>query len=175
MLYLMVVIAIFNGIHASPKAKGSPALFLIIAPPSVGVVGWDLIAGDGTQLAFMSQALLGFCLGVLALLIRLGPKIVNAPPSLGSYWAYVFPMSALATATIRYAWVTETIATEIMAIVFVVLAILALLAVFLRMCLHAVQVIRGEAEWGDPLLSRERLASVKAINYAELLPEYETA
>ena len=52
---------------------------------------------------------------------------------------------------------------------------LALLAVFLRMYLHAVQVIRGEAEWGDPLLSRERLASVKAINYAELLPEYETA
>jgi tellurite resistance protein TehA-like permease len=173
--YIMVIIAVFNGTHMTPKARGSPALFLLIAPPSVGVVAWDLIEAEPGKFSLFSQALLGWCLGIFLLLFKIGPQITKRPPSLGSYWAYVFPMSALATATIRYAWIVKTRSAEVMSLIFVALAIFALFVVFCRMCIHALEVLLGTAEWDDPLLSRERLQAVRAVNFPEVLSSQETA
>jgi tellurite resistance protein TehA-like permease len=175
MLYFMVAIAIFNAIHFAPQAKGSPALFLLIAPPSIGVVATDLIIAQEGEFPIMSQLLLGWCLGLFMLLIRIGPKILKPPPALGAYWAYVFPMSALATALIRYAIIETTRTTEVLALTFVVFAVIALVVVFIRTSIHEFQVFSGNAEWGDPLLSRDSLVSVKTFSYTDVIDEQETA
>lgn len=175
MLYLMVAISIFNGIHHTPNAKGSPALFLLIAPPSVAVVATDLLDGEPDKFSFMALLLLGWCLGLFLLLVRIGPKIWQKPPALGAYWAYVFPLTGLATALIRYAWAVNTTGSFVAATIFVVIAILALFIVCVRMFFHIYQVFTGASSWGDPLLSTERLVAVQAITYSELYHDIETA
>ena len=162
MLYLIVTIAIFNGIHATPQLKGTPVLFKLLPPPSIGVVAWNLINAKPEEFPILSKLLLGWCLGLFVLLVKIGPQIVQPPVTLGYYWAYVFSMSALATATLCYAGIETNGTTVVLAIVFIALASLALFIVFVRMCLHACQVFVGKADWEDPLLTRERLASIMA-------------
>jgi tellurite resistance protein TehA-like permease len=174
-LYFMLAISIFNAIHFTPQAKGSPALFLLIAPPSLGVVALDLIIAQEGEFPIMSQLLLGWCLGIFMLLIKIGPEILKPPPALGAYWAYVFPMSALATALIRYAITETTRTTEVFALIFVVFAVIALVVVFIRTSIHAFQAFSGNAEWGDPLLNRKSLVSVKTFSYTDVIDEQETA
>ena len=186
MMYIMVAISIFNCIHANPRAKGSPALFLLVAPPAVGVGAWDSIerhmtahldtdASSTIVFAMGAQMLLGWCMGLVLLLLRVGPTILQRPPVLGAYWAYVFPLAALATATVRYASVNTSMAAMVLAVVFVILSLLAVAIVLCRMLVHASWVLLRKAQWDDPLLSEDRLASVEAIAYKELLPLIETA
>jgi tellurite resistance protein TehA-like permease len=173
MLYLMVAISVLNAIHHSPKAKGAPAHFLLIAPPATAVVATDLLDLNLAKFSFMGELLLGFCLGIFVLLVSIGPKIWQLPPVLGAYWAYVFPLSALAGAMIRYAWVVDTLAAQVAAIIFLIIAVLATCIVCARMMYHSYRVFAGYAEWDDPLLSRERLVSVKAMSYSELIHDFE--
>jgi tellurite resistance protein TehA-like permease len=173
MLYVMVAISVMNAIHHSPKAKGSPAHFLLIAPPATAVVASDLLDLNPAKFSLMASLILGFCLGIFVLLVRIGPKIWSPPPSLGAYWAYVFPLSALAGAMIRYASIVDTLAAQVAAIIFLAISVLATSMVCARMLYHAYRVYGGHAEWGDPLLSSERLVSVKAISYAELIHDFE--
>lgn len=175
MLYLMVAISVFNALHYAPKAKGSPALFLLIAPPSAAVVALDLLDGDPDSFSFTAKMLLGWCMGLFLLLVRIGPKIWQAPPSLGAYWAYVFPLSALATALIRCAVVADTTGAKILALIFMAIAILATAAVWIRMMVHAYRVFAGYTEWGDPLLSKAHLNFTSVITYSEAYPDIETA
>jgi tellurite resistance protein TehA-like permease len=161
MMYLIVTFAIFNGIHTTPQSKGTPALFLFLAPPSVGVVAWDLINAIPGEFPILSKLILGWCLGVFVMLVKMGPQIVQPPATLGHHWAYVFSMSALATATISYAGIETNGTTIALAYVFIALAILALTIVLIRMSVHAYQVFIGKADWEDPLLTSERLASIR--------------
>lgn len=160
-MYFMVTISIFNRIHESPRDRGSPALFLLMAPPAAGVVAWDLIEreNDTEEFAMGSQLLLGWCLGLVLLLFRLGPTILQRPPVLGTYWAYVFPLAALATAMVRYASAMGTRVSRVLAQVGVVLSTIAVVIVYFRMYLHAFMVLRGKAVWGDPLLSSNSKSS----------------
>ena len=152
-LYLMVIMNIFN--DNSTVQRGSPALFLLIAPPSVAVVASDMLAGDDDSFAVISQVILGWCLIVVALLVRLGPIIFKRPPVFGVYWAYVFPSSALATALLRYASKpnTSTTSSQIFAAIVLIVAFLALVVVFSRTTYHWIKCILVKNEfWGDPLL-----------------------
>ena len=174
----MVSINIMNSIHNSPGAKGSPSLFLLIAPPSVGVVAADVLLRDpvgSSDFNGMATILLGWCLGIFLLLIKLGPKIMMEPPALGAYWAYVFPVSALATACVHMATVDDTVANEVLALILVVLALFAVIVVFARFAFHWIQVLRGMAEWKDPLLHKEVMAAFNRMGYAELEAERHTA
>lgn len=176
MFYLMVVNAIFNGIHVSPKAKGSPALFLIIAPPSVGVVAYDNIVESLTEPSVMSEVLFGWSLGILLLLFKLGPKIFQHPPTFGAYWAYVFPSSALATASLHLAWLTNSRSFHAMSVILIVCSTSATFLVFCREFVHSIAVMRGKAEWGDPLLSKDKLqAASERFVYSEVVETVETA
>lgn len=165
MTYIMVVIAIFNGLHDSPKTKGSPALFLLIAPPAVGAVAWDMIDDSPVDFAFGSQMLFGWCLGLVLLLFRLGPQISQQPPSLGAYWAYVFPLAALATASVRFSTKDYNRSTIVVSAVSVVVSVVALAIVNARMWYHGYRVIQEKAAWNDPLLSWERLFAAGALVY----------
>jgi tellurite resistance protein TehA-like permease len=151
MLYIIVVIVLF---HRSKFDRHSPALFLLIAPPSVAVIALDKFDEDNTEFSVAAEFVLGWCLVVVLLLFRLGQNIIMRPPVLGAYWAYVFPLSGLASATIRYARTLESIASEVMATVFLVVAVLALVIVLCRLCIHSYVVLRGRDEWADPLLMR---------------------
>ena len=169
LLYFMVTISIFNSLHTIQMAKGSPALFLLMAPPSIGVVAWDNIQrhmmmalnnnsdSDGSPmlLAMGSQMLLGWCMGLLLLLFRIGPMIMQRPPVLGAYWAYVFPLAALATAMVRYATLNNKMPALVLAVVFVMLAVLGVGIVCCRTLVHVSLVVRGKAEWDDPLLEED--------------------
>ena len=87
-LYLDIVIFIFSRLHVNKGLKGSPAMFLLIAPPSVGVVALDLFNGDASDFSLFGEMLLGWVFVLLQLLIRLGPILVREPDVLGEYWAY---------------------------------------------------------------------------------------
>jgi tellurite resistance protein TehA-like permease len=150
-LYIIVVIVLFNG---SKFDRGSPALFLLIAAPALAVSALDIFDEDPTEFSQAAEFVLGWCLVVVLLLCRVGPTIAERPPVLGMYWAYVFPLSGLASATIRYAKVRKSTASEVMATVFLVVAALALVIVFCRSSMHAYLVLRGRDEWGDPQLKR---------------------
>lgn len=87
--------------HLHDKAlKGNPATFLMVAPISVASLAVQGLAGSyGTA----SKALLGMALFVLSIVAGAGPKILAEPSVLGVYWAYVFPLAALATSAVANA------------------------------------------------------------------------
>jgi hypothetical protein len=53
--------------------KGSPGMFLLIAPPSVAVICLDLFNDDSSAFSETAEMLLGWVYVLLILLICLGP------------------------------------------------------------------------------------------------------
>ena len=157
-------ISLFQTFHRGHTAAGAPALFLVIAPLSIASCALAAMSeGDpshdaGSAAAFgdktfggPSQALLGLALFMLCLLIRTGPTITAKPAVFGVYWAYVFPMSALATAAIVNAEDAQTAGSKGLAVALVALAALTIVMVFCRMSYHHLEVITGQAVWREPL------------------------
>eukprot|EP00581_Thalassiosira_minuscula_P027969 CAMPEP_0183758940 /NCGR_PEP_ID=MMETSP0739-20130205/6761_1 /TAXON_ID=385413 /ORGANISM="Thalassiosira miniscula, Strain CCMP1093" /LENGTH=253 /DNA_ID=CAMNT_0025996629 /DNA_START=118 /DNA_END=880 /DNA_ORIENTATION=+ len=132
-LYIDIVIFIFGKLHENRGMKGSPGMFLLIAPPSVGVVSLDLLNDGASDFSQSGEMLLGWVFVLLLLLFGLGPILWRSPSVLGEYWAYVFPLAAATTATIRYAAALQTEATVGLALIMIVIAVLSLLMVLGRM------------------------------------------
>lgn len=168
MFYFMVVIANFNGLHKQHDAKGSPSLFLLIAPPSVAAVAIDLFDGDPDTFSTVASIVIGWCLVVFLFLCKIGPEIIKQPSVLGLYWAYVFPLSSLASTLVKYAKAERTKASEILAVFFVCLAVLALAVVFLRMTYHQYLCLRGKTQWGDPLLTTQSVQTDHSLLVSEV-------
>ena len=156
MLYIDTVIFIFGNLHENSGLQGSPGMFLLIAPPSVGVVSLDLIDKDDTGFNPFGEMLLGWVLVLLLLLFRLGPALGREPAIFGEYWTYVFPLSAMATATIRYASVLQSRSTEVLATIMIGVAFVAYLLVVVRAIFHMYQCFRGNSQWKDPLFDMEK-------------------
>jgi tellurite resistance protein len=150
-LYLLVIVSIFLSMHNSIGEKGSPSLFLLIAPPAVAAIALGGFKGTDS---FPNEAmmLLGWCCVLLLLLLRLGPKLLAEPEALGAYWAYVFPLSALATGFVKYAESDGTTTSMAVACVFVALSCASLVVVTFRMWWHHVGVVRGKKRWEDPIV-----------------------
>ena len=110
--------------------RGKPALFLLLAPPSVAGL-FLLERGDGAS----ASAVFGAMLFLLLLLVRSGPIFLSRrPAAFGEFWAYCFPLSALATlATNLYAARGGTRAAGVLAAALVCLATCTLGAVIARM------------------------------------------
>ena len=164
MFYLMVTNAIMNSLHANRKQlKGSPSLTMLLAPPSLGILALDSFGrnsnnGDEQNNVGFSNAaamVMGWVLILFLIFVKAGPTIVRAPCVLGEYWAYVFPLAAVANAFLRYGLTEQTTAAIGVAATFIAIATMALVAVSARMFYHTVQCIRGKARWGDPLLGIE--------------------
>jgi hypothetical protein len=85
-LYIDIVIFIFSKLHVNKGMQGSPALFLLIAPPSVGVVALDLFNDGASDFSLAGEMLLGWVFMLLMLLFRLGPMIWRCPSVFGEYW-----------------------------------------------------------------------------------------
>lgn len=146
--YTLAFISIVQTLHTKRATKGAPVLFLLIAPPSVMSVALSNFGLIGP-----STAIFGFALFTGLVLIRLGPKLKERPSTLGVYWAYVFPLAALATAGLRFADVQDSNPAKILAWILLIVATLALVTVFCRMAIHLVHLTHGTAVWLDPLLN----------------------
>ena len=155
-MYSLVVIAVFLGIKDDPGMKGQPALFLLLAPSSVAALALQGFTGG---FGAASQAVLGYNMAVLLVLVRLGPQICRKPAVLGTYWAYVFPLAALATCGVQQAGSgvpagRESFPAQVLAWVLVALASTMLVVVMLRLLNHHTRVLRvGEVVWEDPILA----------------------
>ena len=126
-------------LQAHEATKGEPGLFLLMAPPSAMVVALQRL--DGGTCSPGAEATFGFALVVFLVILRVGPVFLRKPEILGAYWAYTFPLAALATAA-------TTCATDdgesdgravptALAWALSVAALAMLLSVATRMCIHA--------------------------------------
>ena len=70
------------------------------------------------------------------------------------YWAYVFPLAAVAAAAAKYADAEGSDAARVLAWAQTGVAALALGAVWCRMSAHCVRVFRGLDVWDDPLAAK---------------------
>lgn len=146
-LYVDLVIFIFGGLHENTdRMKGSPSMFLLVAPPAIGVI--SLIMMDMLPFAEM---LLGWVMILLVLLFGIGLTLFKIPSVIGEYWAYVFPLASASSATVRYAEAMNTSSTETLAIIMIIVAISSLLIVTLKMCFHIVRSCQKKEQWRDPM------------------------
>jgi tellurite resistance protein TehA-like permease len=153
---------ILTGIHSGRTERGSPALFLMLAPLSVAGLG--LAALSGGQLTAGAEAIFGIVVCLFFLLARQGPKLLERPIVIGVYWAYVFPLAAMATFAINIARTYQSALAETVAAILSVMAILGFFAVISRMSFHMFQVARGNAAWIDPLVKKMEAAKAAAEN-----------
>ena len=86
----------FPNLHPSMH----PVLFLFVAPPAAAAVAWSEMHSLFDSL---SKGLFFFSLFVFLSIIRHLRLFVKDTPFSLSYWAYTFPLAALATASVEYA------------------------------------------------------------------------
>jgi tellurite resistance protein len=97
----LVVAAVLLGRHLSagelPPAL-RPLLGIELAPPALALVAWQAL--DGPAPDAVSRALLGYALLVALVLVRLAGRYRDVPFA-ASWWAFTFPVAALATGALR--------------------------------------------------------------------------
>lgn len=77
-----------------------PLLAIELAPPAVALLAWQALQGGAPDA--VSRALLGLALFVALVLLRLAGRFREVPFA-PSYWAFTFPIAALAGAALRMA------------------------------------------------------------------------
>ncbi|XP_071734099.1 S-type anion channel SLAH3-like [Rutidosis leptorrhynchoides] len=110
-----------------------PVFFLFVAGPSVASLAWAKINGsydNASRIAYFIAMFLYFSLAVRISFFR-GFKFSLA------WWAYTFPMTGAAIATIRYATEVSNIFTKSMSIILSVIATLTVFALLITTILHA--------------------------------------
>nr|XP_011470299.1 PREDICTED: S-type anion channel SLAH2-like isoform X2 [Fragaria vesca subsp. vesca]XP_011470300.1 PREDICTED: S-type anion channel SLAH2-like isoform X2 [Fragaria vesca subsp. vesca] len=110
-----------------------PVFFLFVAAPSVASTSWARIQGSfdvGSRIGYFISMFLYLSLVVRINFFR-GFKFSLA------WWAYTFPMTGAAVATIRYSNEVTTVATQALAVILSIIATLVVFALFIRTVLHA--------------------------------------
>ncbi|KAI3778169.1 hypothetical protein L2E82_07246 [Cichorium intybus] len=110
-----------------------PVFFLFVAAPSVASMAWAKINGSfdyGSRLAYFIAMFLYFSLAVRVNFFR-GFKFSLA------WWAYTFPMTGAAIATIRYTSEVSNIVTKSLSVILSVIATLTVFGLFITTILHA--------------------------------------
>ncbi|KAE8719717.1 S-type anion channel SLAH3 [Hibiscus syriacus] len=110
-----------------------PVFFLFVAAPSVASMAWASIQGSfdyGSRIAYFIALFLYFSLAVRVNFFR-GFKF-----SL-SWWAYTFPMTGAAIATIRYSSAVTNIVTQTLSVMLSIAATLTVTALLVTTILHA--------------------------------------
>ena len=121
----------------------------MLAPLAVAGIGLIGLSGG---MAPGSEALFGIVIFLFAFLIRSAPNIFARPQVFGTYWAYVFPVAAVAVLSIKIAESCQTALSEAVASICSILATIAFLVVLTRMSAHMFQVCRGKDTWSDPIV-----------------------
>ncbi|XWS48499.1 hypothetical protein CRYUN_Cryun13aG0082900 [Craigia yunnanensis] len=110
-----------------------PVFFLFVAAPSVASMAWATIQGSfdyGSRIAYFIALFLYFSLAVRVNFFR-GFKFSLA------WWAYTFPMTGAAIATMRYSSVVKNIVTQTLSVILSVVATLTVTALLVTTISHA--------------------------------------
>ncbi|KAL9673166.1 hypothetical protein QQ045_029420 [Rhodiola kirilowii] len=110
-----------------------PVFFLFVAAPSVASMAWAELQGSfdhGSRIAYFIAMFLYFSLAVRVNFFR-GFKFSLA------WWAYTFPMTGAAIATMRYTNVVQTVVTQALSIILCTIATLIVTALLVTTILHA--------------------------------------
>ncbi|GMY07348.1 S-type anion channel SLAH2-like [Fagus crenata] len=110
-----------------------PVFFLFVAAPSVASMAWARIQGtfdNGSRIAYFVSLFLYFSLAVRLNFFR-GFKFSLA------WWAYTFPMTGAAIATIRYSNEVTSVLTQALSVILSVAATLTVTALLITTILHA--------------------------------------
>ncbi|KAJ6874772.1 S-type anion channel SLAH2 isoform X1 [Populus alba x Populus x berolinensis] len=110
-----------------------PVFFLFVAAPSVASMAWAKIQGSfdyGSRIPYFIALFLYFTLAVRVNFFR-GFKF-----SL-SWWAYTFPMTGAAIATIRYSNEVTNVVTQVLAVIFSAVSTLTVSALLVSTIVHA--------------------------------------
>ncbi|KAK4283004.1 hypothetical protein QN277_000009 [Acacia crassicarpa] len=110
-----------------------PVFFLFVAAPSVASMAWARIQGsfdNGSRIAYFIALFLYFSLAVRINFFR-GFKF-----SL-SWWAYTFPMTGAAVATIRYSVVVTNVVTKSLCVILSLVSTLIVTALLITTIIHA--------------------------------------
>ncbi|KAK6155621.1 hypothetical protein DH2020_009869 [Rehmannia glutinosa] len=121
-----------NEREALPKEL-HPVFFLFVAAPSVASMAWARIQGSfdyGSRIAYFIALFLYFSLAVRVNFFR-GFRFSLA------WWAYTFPMTGAAIATIRYTNVVTSVVTKTLTVVLCIIATLTVAALLVTTIIHA--------------------------------------
>mgnify|MGYP001172911095 CR=1 FL=1 len=112
----------------------APTLFILLAPPSVGMLAWLKL--DGETLDAATRILYGVALFLALVLATNAARFAKVPFFL-SAWAYSFPLAALTVATMTMAHLTANSALNTLAVVLVVLTTAVILWLVVKTALAA--------------------------------------
>ncbi|KAL6627148.1 hypothetical protein ACP70R_030874 [Stipagrostis hirtigluma subsp. patula] len=134
--YIVLFVTLYQRLPTSETLPRDlhPVFFLFVATPSVACLAWARITGVfdyGSRIAYFISMFLYASLAVRINLFR-GFRFSLA------WWAYTFPMTSAAIASIRYASEVKNAFTQTMCIALSAAATLAVSAVFLTTLLHLV-------------------------------------
>ncbi|KAG8390361.1 hypothetical protein BUALT_Bualt01G0075500 [Buddleja alternifolia] len=110
-----------------------PVFFLFVAAPSVASMAWARIQGSfdyGSRIAYFIALFLYFSLAVRVNFFR-GIRFSLA------WWAYTFPMTGAAIATIRYTNVVTNTVTKTLTVILCIVATLTVAALLVTTIIHA--------------------------------------
>ncbi|GER34346.1 S-type anion channel SLAH3 [Striga asiatica] len=110
-----------------------PVFFLFVAAPSVASMAWARIQGSfdyGSRIAYFIALFLYFSLAVRVNFFR-GFRFSLA------WWAYTFPMTGAAIATIRYSDVVMSTVTKSLTVILCILSTLTVSALLVTTIIHA--------------------------------------
>lgn len=110
-----------------------PVFFLFVAAPSVASMAWAKLQGSfdyGSRIAYFIALFLYFSLAVRINFFR-GFKFSLA------WWAYTFPMTGAAIATIRYSNQVPNIVTKSLCVALALISTFTVMALLLSTILHA--------------------------------------
>lgn len=110
-----------------------PVFFLFVAAPSVASMAWANIQGSfdfGARIAYFIALFLYFSLAVRINFFR-GFRFSLA------WWAYTFPMTGAAIATIRYSNMVNTVVTKCLVVILCTVSTLTVTALLVATIIHA--------------------------------------
>ncbi|XP_066162238.1 S-type anion channel SLAH2 isoform X10 [Oryza sativa Japonica Group] len=133
--YIVLFVTLYQRLPTSETLPRDlhPVFFLFVAAPSVACLAWARITGEfgyGSRVAYFIAMFLYASLAVRINLFR-GFRFSLA------WWAYTFPMTSAAIASIRYSSEVKNAFTQSLCIALSVLATLTVTALFLTTLLHA--------------------------------------
>ena len=119
---LLFTIVLYRKLFHDPiPAKLMPTVAILVAPPAIGFVSY--MALNGGQIDALARILYYVALLLAVIVVSLFPKLVKIPFGL-PWWAYTFPMDALAIASLIYASATGAPGVEMVASIALALATL---------------------------------------------------
>ncbi|KAG2316719.1 hypothetical protein Bca4012_067558 [Brassica carinata] len=133
--YLVLFVTLYQRLPTNETLPKDlhPVFFLFVAAPSVASMAWAKITDSfdyGSKVCYFIAIFLYFSLAVRINFFR-GIKF-----SL-SWWAYTFPMTGAAIATIRYATVVRSTMTQVMCVILCAIATLVVFALLVTTIIHA--------------------------------------